>query len=84
LRKAGAKLVSSCLKPRCWTWCDTASDLYIYLEQELQSFGLNLVPRASVWGRGETRGSPGLGRSILHSDWLTPYCLKITELDSWQ
>ena len=24
----------------------------------------------------------GLGRSILHSDWLTPYCLKITELDS--
>ena len=23
-----------------------------------------------------------LGRSILHSDWLTPYCLKITELDS--
>jgi hypothetical protein len=23
----------------------------------------NLVPRASVWGRGETRGSPGLGRS---------------------
>ena len=28
------------------------------------------------------RESPGLGRSILHSDWLTPYCLKITELDS--
>ena len=44
----------------------------------------NLDPRASVWGRGETQGSPGLGRSILHSDWLTPYCLKITELDSWQ
>jgi hypothetical protein len=44
----------------------------------------NLVPRASVWGRGETRGSPGLGRSILHYDWLTPYYLKITELDSWQ
>jgi hypothetical protein len=44
----------------------------------------NLVPRAFVWGRGERRESPGLGRSILHSDWLTPYCLKITELDSWQ
>jgi hypothetical protein len=25
--------------------------------------GINLVPRASVRGRGETRGSPGLGRS---------------------
>jgi hypothetical protein len=42
----------------------------------------NLVPRAFVWGRGERRESPGPGRSILHSDWLTPYCLKITELDS--
>jgi hypothetical protein len=44
----------------------------------------NLVPRAFIWGRGETRERPGLGRSILHSDWLTAYCLKITELDSWQ
>ena len=26
----------------------------------------NLVPRASVWGRGETRGSPGLGRSHVY------------------
>jgi hypothetical protein len=47
-------------------------------------FTYNLVPRAFIWGRGETRESPGLGRSILHSDWLTPHCLKITELDSWQ
>jgi hypothetical protein len=43
-----------------------------------------LVSRASVWGRGATRGSPGLGWSILHSDWLTPYCLKISEPDSWK
>jgi hypothetical protein len=28
----------------------------------------NLVPRAFVWGRGARRESPGLGRSILHSD----------------
>jgi hypothetical protein len=27
----------------------------------------NLVPRASVWGRGETRGSPGLGQRRLDS-----------------
>jgi hypothetical protein len=30
--------------------------------------------------RGERRESPGLGESILHFDWLTPYCLKIAEL----
>jgi hypothetical protein len=50
------------------------SDVLIHL--------LNLVPRAFVRGQGARRESPGLGRSILHSDWLTPYCLKITELDS--
>ena len=27
------------------------------------TYSINLVPRASVRGRGETRGSPGLGRS---------------------
>ena len=33
--------------------------------------------------RGEMRKRwLDLGRSILRSDWLTPYCLKITELDS--
>jgi hypothetical protein len=26
----------------------------------------NLFPRASVWGRGERRGSPGLGRSRVY------------------
>ena len=31
---------------------------------------------------GARLGSPGLCRSILHSDWLTPYCLKIAELDN--
>ena len=37
-------------------------------------------PGLSCEGEVERRESHGLGQSILHSDWLTPYCLKITEL----
>jgi hypothetical protein len=38
------------------------------LDQNFEKFvdPPNLVPKASVWGRGETRGSPGLGRSRVY------------------
>jgi hypothetical protein len=64
-----AREVVSCSRSRLWLsvkqgmWNPGIVLIYNYT---------NLVPRASVWGRGETRGSPGLGRSILHTDWLTP------------
>jgi hypothetical protein len=74
------------LNHRLWYKFNYDTNLYIVwiLQKVYRMYKiLNLVPRAFVWGRGERQESPGLGRSILHSDWLTPYCLKITELDSW-